>query len=43
MERVLTSAAVSVQSHLMPFAAENSRLSGKIVELEPYRKELQNV
>lgn len=42
VERVLTSAAVSVQSHLMAFAAEESRLSGKIVELEPYLKELQN-
>ncbi len=32
----LTSAAKSVQSHLMAFAAEESRLTGKIVDLEKY-------
>lgn len=34
----LTSAATSVESHMMAFAAEESRLNNKIVEMEDYYK-----
>lgn len=36
----LTSADISVQSHLMAFAAEKSRLEKRIINLEEYRKEV---
>lgn len=36
----LTSAAVSVQSHLMAFAAEKSRLENKIINIDEYMKSL---
>ncbi|QHT58947.1 Gfo/Idh/MocA family oxidoreductase [Paenibacillus lycopersici] len=36
----LTSAVHSVQSHLMAFAAEQSRLEGKVVELDRFRQQI---
>lgn len=38
----LTSADVSVQSHLMAFAAEKSRLEGKVISLSEYEKSLMD-
>lgn len=37
-EAALTSAAVSVQSHLMAFAAEESRLTGRVVEMADFAR-----
>lgn len=37
----LTSARISVQSHLMAFAAEKSRLEGKVVEMKDYINSLR--
>lgn len=37
----LTTAHVSVQSHIMAFAAEKSRLEGSVIQLHEYMKELQ--
>ena len=34
--KALTSASVSVQSHMMAFAAEESRLKGKVVDIKEY-------
>ncbi|AZN41221.1 Gfo/Idh/MocA family protein [Paenibacillus albus] len=39
-EASLTGAQVSVQSHLMAFAAEKSRLESRIIDMEQYRREL---
>lgn len=36
----LTSASISVQSHIMAFAAEKSRLEGRVIFLEDYQKSL---
>ena len=38
----LTSADISVQSHLMSFAAEQSRLSKKVVNLDDFKANLSN-
>lgn len=38
----LTSAGESVQSHLMAFAAEKSRLEKRIIELDDYRNEIMS-
>lgn len=38
--KALTSAAASVHSHLMSFAAEQSRLEGRIIKLEAFEGEL---
>ena len=40
-EEVLTSAEVSVQSHVMAFAAEKSRLEEVFVDIEKYKKEIE--
>ena len=37
----LTSADISVQSHIMAFAAEKARLTGSVVDIEAYMKELK--
>ena len=39
----LTSAGISVQSHLMAFAAEKSRLEKRVIEMEEYIKEQKNL
>ncbi|HHV60242.1 MAG TPA: Gfo/Idh/MocA family oxidoreductase [Clostridiaceae bacterium] len=39
-EKGLTSADLSVQSHIMAFAAEKSRLTGSVVEIDEYMNEL---
>ena len=39
-EEGLTSAAGSVESHLMAFAAEKSRLEGRVIEMVAYRREV---
>lgn len=36
----LTSARISVQSHLMAFAAEKSRIEGKVIEMEGFVRDL---
>ena len=36
----LTSASISVQSHLMAFAAEQSRLQHRVISLEEFKKEV---
>ncbi|OCT15717.1 oxidoreductase [Paenibacillus pectinilyticus] len=38
----LTSAEVSLQSHLMAFAAENSRLTKQVVNLRDYRRQIED-
>jgi len=38
---VLTSCRNSLESHLMAFASEKSRLEGNIVDMEDYRKQLE--
>lgn len=38
----ITSAASSVQSHIMAFASEKSRVEGKIINIAEYIKELKN-
>ena len=38
-EGTLTSAMDSLESHLMAFAAEESRLNNKVINMEEYRKE----
>ncbi|MNU10903.1 hypothetical protein D3C72_2583430 [compost metagenome] len=37
----LTSARISVQSHLMAFAAEKSRLEAKVIHLNDYYREVK--
>jgi len=37
----LTSAELSVQSHLMSFAAEQSRLENKVIQMDEFIKECQ--
>jgi hypothetical protein len=39
----LTSVAASVESHLMAFAAEKSRLEGRTVTMAEYRREIGDV
>ena len=34
----LTSASVSLESHVLAFAAEESRLNNSVIELQQYRK-----
>ena len=41
-KKSLTSASVSVQSHLMAFAAEKSRLESKVINIREYIEELRN-
>ncbi|AZN43150.1 Gfo/Idh/MocA family protein [Paenibacillus albus] len=41
MEKGLTSAKASVQSHLIAFAAEKSRLEGRIIKMQEYIAELK--
>lgn len=38
-----TEASLSVQSHLMAFAAEKSRVSGRVTDMEEYLEELKSV
>ena len=40
LEPPLTSATNSLESHFMAFAAEESRLTGRVVEMENYRSEI---
>lgn len=40
-EEILTSAQVSVQSHVMAFAAEKSRLEEVVVDIETFKKEVE--
>ncbi|WP_094550429.1 Gfo/Idh/MocA family protein [Petroclostridium xylanilyticum] len=40
--QALTSADISVQSHLMAFAAEESRLSGKVINMQEYYTNISN-
>jgi Oxidoreductase family, C-terminal alpha/beta domain./Oxidoreductase family, NAD-binding Rossmann fold. len=40
-DEILTSAQISVQSHIMAFAAEKSRLENKIVDIETFRMETE--
>jgi len=37
----ITNAVISVQSHLMAFAAEKSRLEKRVIRMDEYIKELQ--
>jgi predicted dehydrogenase len=37
----LTSARVSLESHLLAFAAEESRGTGRVVQMEEYRREIE--
>lgn len=39
-EKTLTDISLSLQSHLMAFAAEKSRLSGKIIDLAEFEREI---
>jgi predicted dehydrogenase len=38
----LTSARISLESHLLAFAAERSRLMGTVVDMDAYRAEMEN-
>lgn len=42
LEKGLTSADISVQSHLMAFAAEHARLAGEVVELASYAEQFRS-
>ena len=39
----LTSARASLESHIMAFAAEKSRLEEKVINMAEYRKEIMNL
>lgn len=41
-KEALTSARISLESHLLAFAAERSRLSGTIVDMPAYRAEIES-
>jgi predicted dehydrogenase len=41
-KNVLTSADVSVQSHIMSFAAEQSRIENKVINIKEYMSEVMN-
>lgn len=42
LEKGLISADISVQSHLMAFAAEHARLAGEVVELASYAEQFRS-
>ncbi|GMX63728.1 hypothetical protein Elgi_32230 [Paenibacillus elgii] len=42
LEAGLTSASVSVESHLMAFAAEKSRLENRVIQIDDFREELKS-
>jgi predicted dehydrogenase len=39
----LTNALASLESHIMAFAAEKSRLDGNVIDMEKYRQEVMNL
>jgi hypothetical protein len=41
-KHVLTSVAMSLDSHLMAWAAEESRLSGKIINMAKFEKKVRS-